>query len=177
MVHYISPYRTDKNIGRAINEAIRHLDCRSDDWVIHTDMDLLWLRPDSKKQLEEILLSTDYDILGVMLNRLGNDYQLARHMFNETNILEHYKEATRRHSLNYGQVIDFPAGPMAAAVMCFKVQTWKDLGGFDENSLAFDTQFCIRAVNSNYQLGLCTGIYCFHYYRLHKEVNNIDHLL
>src|SRR3954467_15008139 len=116
-VHYISPYRTDKNIGKAINEAIMGLNASVDDWVVHTDQDVLWLLPDSKSQLEEILLTTQYRILAPRMNRLGNDYQLVPGVFNVTDIRQHIALAYRMSRENYGVVSSFAAGPLAAACL------------------------------------------------------------
>lgn len=179
MIHYIQAFDSSSppNIGGAINAAIKQLNADPEDWIVNMDHDVLWLRSDSKKQLAEILDKTDYHILGPRMNRLGNDYQLIKGLFDETNILLHINEAVARHNYHYGTVSSFPGGPIAAAVLCFQVKTWKALGGFNENSLAFDTQFCNRAHRIGMKLGIMEGIYVFHTYRLGKAINNIDHLL
>jgi|ERR1700744_363145 len=164
MVHYISPFRSDKNIGKAINGAINQLKADSDDFICLLDHDVMFLRPDSKKQLEEILKTTDFDILGPVTNRLAMDYQLHPGVFDEDSITAHVAIANQRHEDYYGQVNYYPH-IAAAFCLCFRVSTYVKLGGFHENSIQFDSIFCARALNAKMKLGLMTGIYVFHLYR------------
>lgn len=166
-IHYIQPFRTDKNIGKAINDSINDLRCNDEDWIVHVDQDVCFLRPDSKKQIEEILSTTDYRLLGVMTNRLGVPHQVyddkeyenfyARH---------HYRIATILHENNYGQVKEVKRGPIAAMVMCFKYSDWKSIGGFKENNIQFDIQFSDEIRLKGCKLGVMKGVYVFHLYRM-----------
>lgn len=178
-IFYISPYdrNSPPNIGGAINKMIRKTLSSPDDWFVLQDYDCMFLLPDSKSQLEQILWRTKYDILGPRMNRLGNDYQLSPGMFDETDIRKHIALATYLSDEYWLKVKKFSGGPLAAACLCFKRSTWERLGGFDEHSLAFDTLFCHRAELAGMKLGIMEGIYIWHTYRLSKAVNNIDHLL
>lgn len=175
-IFYISPYRADKNIGKALNEAIEGLDAGSEDWICHCDMDVMWLRPDSKKQLEEILSATDFDILGPTTNRLGLDYQLAEGLFDVVDIKVHIDVANRLHEQNYGKVVEIDR-PLAAFCLCFKVKTWEKLGGFIEKNIQFDWLFSEMARKNGMRLGFMRGIYLFHLYRMGKDKNDFSHLL
>ena len=177
-VHFISPFSTEKNIGGAINDAIQQLHADDDDWIVHTDQDVLWLRSDSKKQLIEILSNTDYDILGPATNRLANHYQLVANMFNEDSISKHIEVANKRHEVAYGEVRDY-THVLAAFCLCFKVKTWKLLGGFTENNIVFDTNFAQKAHENKLKCGLMTGIYLLHLYRWGSPnpSRDIKHLL
>ena len=143
------------------------------------DHDVLFLRPDSKKQLEEILETTDFDILGPATNRLSMPNQLVSGMFGVTDIKEHIKCANAMHEANYGQVFQIN-DILAAFCLCFRVKTWQKLGGFHENSLQFDSLFCCAARTMKMKLGIMVGIYCFHLYRMWSVDNptqDITHLL
>lgn len=178
-IHYIQPFDVNSppNIGGAINAAIEQLNPAPEDWIVNMDYDLLWLLPDSKKQLSEILLSTDFQILAPVMNRLGNDYQLVERAFYNTDMMWHINTAESRSDLLWGTVTPFTGGPLAAACLCFQYRAWVALGGFDENSLAFDTQFCIRAERSGMKMGIMEGIYVWHSYRISKNINDINHLI
>ena len=178
-VHYISPFSITKNIGGAINAAVEQLSPIDEDWIVLTDHDVMFLLPDSKKQLEEILNTTQLDILAPMTNRLAMPYQLVSGMFDEYDIREHIKKATLVSALNYGEVFE-TRELLAAMVLCFRYSTYKNLGGFAEHSISFDSMFCARAINANMRLGIMTGIYLFHLYRMWGDVeakNNYLHLL
>lgn len=177
-IHYISPYSITKNIGCAINSAIKQLNASSEDWIILQDMDICWLRPDSKRQLEEILNTTEYDILGPVTNRLSMPHQLAIGMFDVTDMREHIKAANAYHDANYGQVIP-TKDILAAFCLCFRVSTWEKVGGFQQNSIQFDSIFCLSAMNSGAKMGITTGIYLYHHYRMWSDnpKYSVAHLL
>lgn len=178
MIHYISPFRCDKNIGLAINHAIEQLHGAAFDWVVHLDQDAMFLRPDSKAQLEHILNNTDYDLLGPLTNRLFQRYQLVPKMFDVYDIREHVKVADLHHTEYYGKVTRTP-NILAAFCLCFRVQTWGKLGRFTENSLQFDSSFSTAAHKAKLKVGIMPGIYVFHGYRLHSSnpKEDIRHLL
>src|ERR1700745_4103509 len=81
MVHYISPYSIEKNIGQAINRAVRNTNYVQQDWFVLTDHDTLWLLPDTKAHVEAILAETGYDVLGCMTNRIRSAEQLIGGQF------------------------------------------------------------------------------------------------
>lgn len=178
MIHYIQPYRPDKNIGRAINEAITLLRASRDDWIVLLDHDVLFLRPDSKEQLETILNATEYDLLCPVTNRLGQDYQLVQGMFSVTDIREHIDTANRMHTLNYGVALP-TINILPAFCLCFRISTWSQIGYFHENTIQFDSLFSIRAIKLGFKLAIMPGIYVFHLYRMWSDnpVQYIKHLL
>lgn len=178
--HFIQPYSMSSppNIGGSINEAIEQLHAEANDWVILTDHDVCWLRADSKRQLIEILGNTEYDVLGATTNRLANDYQLAVifngiDVFDNTDIKFHVEIADYLHKRNYGKVQEYPH-VLAAFCLCFKINSWLELGKFTEKTIAFDTEFSLAAQESGMKLGLMTGIYLWHSYRLTSDNPKYD---
>lgn len=176
VAHWISPFRTDKNIGLAINEAITTLAASPEDWIIHVDQDVLFLQPDTKAHILNILETTDYDVLGCMTNRLGLLDQVFRSKFEEDSISVHVKTASEAFKYNGDLVVDTDC--VAAMLMCFKVSTWQRVGGFDEGKLSFDSLFCHRVKKLGLQIGVMRGIYIFHLYRWNQKdpQNYIKHL-
>lgn len=178
-IHYIQPYRADKNIGAAINLAIRQLNPLPNDWIVHVDQDVCFLRPDSKKQIAEVLEYTDYDVLGCLTNRLSYNHQLYLNRLNESgDMREHISIAAVCHEKYYGQVIPTNVN-LAAFMMCFRVSTWEKVGGFAENNIQFDMRFTDEVKHMGGKLGIMTGVYCFHLYRMwaKRPVGEISHLL
>lgn len=177
-IHYIQPFSINLNIGKGINDAIKQLNADSQDFIVLLDHDVCFLRPDSKRQLEEILSTTTYDILGPVTNRLSMQHQLLHNMFDCTDMREHIKAADACHEANYGQVVP-TRDILAAFCLCFRVSTWGKLAGFQENSIQFDSIFCASALNSGMKCGIMTGIYIFHVYRLWSTnpLQEVKHLL
>lgn len=180
MIHYLSPFDPQKNIGGSINWAISSILAQHDDWIVLVDQDVMFLRPDSKAQIESILNATDYDLLGCMTNRLGAPYQCVPDMFHQTDILEHIKCANILHKENYGKV-QYVRHGLAAMVLCFRVSTWSKLRGFTEGALNFDLLFSEAAMFNKLKLGLMTGVYVFHLYRMNypegAAKDNYQHLI
>lgn len=176
MIHYISPYSIDKNIGGAINRAVKQLNPAPDDWIVHMDHDAMFLLPDSKAHLEINLKETEFDILGPVTNRLGGISQVVRGMFDERDILKHIQYAQQVSDLKRGIVVP-TVRPLAAFCLCFRVSVWETLGGFMENNLRFDADFCKAAFDHGYVAGTMAGIYVFHVYRLGKDVKDYSHLI
>lgn len=165
-IHYIEPYAIDKNIGKAINEAVKHIQFDLDDWITLTDHDMLWLLPDTKAHVEAILATTDYDILGCMTNRLRLPEQLVGGRFNEDDrIREHIKIAGECWR-NAGPLVIDAKGVMAGVCLCFRVSVWAKVGGFVEDTLGFEWHFNFEARKMGFKVGLMKGIYIFHSYRL-----------
>lgn len=177
-IHYISPFRSDKNIGKAINDAIIQLNGNENDWICLTDHDVLWLLPDSKSQLQHILSETEYDILGPGTNRLANDTQLVAGMFDLTDIKKHIEIAKILQTTQPYEVVATRA-TLAAFCLCFRIKTWHKLAGFAEKSIQFDTIFCNNAIKEGLKMGVMCGIYLFHLYRMqsHNPKHDIKHLL
>jgi len=157
MIAYLSPYRTDKNIGKALNDAI---EAAPDGWICLTDQDVLFLRPDTKAQIEEIAMSGKNDLYGCVTNRLGVPQQVIRAMFNSDSITEHIAAATEMHEKHYGECIPH-TGPIAAMLMLFHKRTWEMVGGFREHTLFFDREFSMKIKRK----GIMLGVYVLHLYR------------
>lgn len=179
-IHYIQPFRTDKNIGLAINDAIQNLRYDPDDFIILTDHDTLWLLPDSKAQVERILMATDYDILGCMTNRLRLPDQLIGGKFIDNDKVRDHIVIAEKCREMWGDQVKTATGVVAAFMMAFRVDLWQRVGGFVENVLNFDTQFCWEAQKiAEAKIGIMTGVYVFHAYRLMSKnpKNDIKHLI
>lgn len=178
VVHWISPYRTDRNIGKAINEAIQQLQPADDDWIVHTDHDVLFLLPDSKADIiERLETQAEYDILGAGTNRLSLKHQVFPGMFEVFDISDHVNKAKELQELHKGKVRPTNDG-IAAMCMCFRYSLWKKVGGFKENRINFDTLFCHFAQKEGAKMGVMLGVYVFHLYRWGAEYpgREISHL-
>jgi hypothetical protein len=178
-VNYISPYRADKNIGRAINEAVRSVKAEPEDWFVNTDHDVLFLQPDTKLHIEQILAETEFDVLGCKTNRVGVLPQLVGGSFCERDDVKYHMDMAKLLWQRDEKSVLATAGPIAAFLLCFKQSTWSTLGGFDEGCLNFDTLFSERARRMGFNTGIMQGVYIFHLYRFNSKNprKDIAHLL
>lgn len=162
-IFWTSPYRTDKNIARGINEVVIQLQPAPEDWIVHVDHDVMFLLPHSKADIIEVLKNTPFDILGCKTNRLSMCDQVLEEMFQIRDVNAHVAKAKELQLSDKGKVIP-TQDSVAAMVMCFRASLWQELGGFEEK-LLFDKDFCQRARKAGAQLGIMQGVYVFHLYR------------
>jgi len=173
-VHFVSGYRTDKNIGKAINDSIKQLNPADEDWIVNTDHDVLWLLPESKAQVIEIIENTDFHILGPRTNRLTVKNQLVPGIFDEWDMIKHVEGAKllkEGQGTNVRRVHEI----LAAFCLCFRVDVWREQGGFSENNLHFDFIFCAEALRKRLKIGIMDGVYVFHLYRPLSDNPSMDH--
>ena len=181
MIVSISPYRSDRNIGKANNDCISRFD--NDDWIVLTDHDACWLLPESGTHIEMIIKEhgNDYDLIGCVTNRLGSTTQLYNGIFDSVcNAYDCYEDALDAWE-KYGTTIK-PIDLIAGVCMIFKVSTWQKVGGFKENTRMADVEFCKSVKRSRGKIGLAKGLYIMHNYRLwetemKKARSNHKHLV
>lgn len=165
-IHYIVPYNTDKNIGKAINDAIDNLKAGPDDWIVLRDGDTCYLTPQWGKHIEDALMKVgDYfDLIGCMTNRIGGRHQQEPGMFDETDMIKHYEKAVELQEKKYAVVEEIKDG-VAGYFMAFPKRVW-DRHHFPDNDITFDTKFYKEVRKNKGRVGLMRGFYIFHMYRL-----------
>lgn len=173
-IRYITPFASDKNIGREYNQVISELpdDC----YVVLRDGDTMFLTHDWGKQIEEIILTNpEYDLITCMTNRIGNDKQCEEYMFNETNLDDHFYQAGVSRNINKTEVIPHTICP--GMLMIFHKSLWNEIK-FKENTIFFDKRFSEAVIKSGKKIGLAKGLYLLHLYRWGQEkpTNYIKHL-
>ena len=176
-IHYLTPYATDGNIGRALNEAISLIPSASD-WVVIRDGDTSFTVNHWGKQIEHVLHThgDKYAIYGAMTNRIRSKHQRIEGMFDEFDMREHWKTGEKLEYENYGRVKDGGTG-VAGFFMAFRKSTWEKTP-FRENEKTFDTLFCKDVRKAGGKIGLMTGVYIFHFYRPLSDdpANDTSHL-
>lgn len=164
-INWLQPYCPDRNIGREYNRLIDLMPAGS--WIGITDHDAMFLRPDSKKQISDIVAKhgDKYDVFGVITNRLFGPHQRYGGVFSDNpDINYHLRVANRCHNLEYGRVVRTTIN-IAGLCMVFNKDTWERVGGFNENSMFLDKQFTDAVMATGGRLGIMKGVYVFHLYR------------
>lgn len=179
MIHIISPWSSEKNFGKAINDAIERLNPDANDWVLLKDGDSCFLTPDWGNQLETIVANAgDYDLIGCLTNRLREPYQLATHsdfdVFNQMDMKEHYEMASLANEILGCEIKPF-RNDVAGFFMLFRVSAWMN-NKFRENTPLFDRYFT-RGIKKG-RVGIVPGLYVLHLYRLWSDnpKNDSKHL-
>lgn len=166
MIYYFSPFDTDKRLGRAHNECCRIVP-NDDDWIVLMDGDIMFLRPDWGKQIADVIAKHggEYAVLGCLANRLAGQHQQYKGRFSdEPDIRQHMAIATLAHAEHYDDVMSTDKA-IAGMFMAFQKRAWIAAGGFPDNSIRFDVEFCDKVRRQGGRLGIMHGLYVFHMYR------------
>lgn len=176
-IHYITPFSTEKNIGKEYNSRIAELP--EDAWICLRDGDTMFMRPNWGQQIEAIIQANEekYKLISCVTNRLRATHQLYNQTFSfDGEISNHIKIANQLH-FDYYDMVE-PATTVAGVCLIFHKSTWEEFR-FNENSIRFDTEFC-TAIRRKYGavIGIAKGLYLFHLYRWGQEnpTSYIKHL-
>lgn len=180
MIHYLTPYSTDKNIGGAYNDAIRRIKANMFDWIVLMDGDVAFLTPEWGRQIQDVADTTDFDLIGCMTGRLRSAHQLHEGKFDaKCDMYANFEIARDLESDYWSEVEEVPG--IAGMFMMFQYRTWVKVGGFKERDIKSDMDFNRKVKNLGGKVGVIRGLYAFHGYRLwekaqHKAMNSFNHL-
>jgi len=168
--HFIAPYSIEKNFGKAINVQVSLIP--DEDWVAVLDGDAMFLTPDWGQQVSDVVnkYHNKYSLIGCMTNRLGRNIQRHKGEFsNNFDIKHHYDIAVSLRDENYGIVKDITdRKKIAGMFMLFPKSLWNTIK-FEENTSNFDDLFSAAVIKNKGRLGLMTGLYMFHCYRIWSD--------
>lgn len=177
MVHVISPFSLEKDLGKAYNKCISLLP--DSDWVCLHDYDTLFLTPDAVKMMDEYTkLYPDTGIFTCFTNRLHHlaiDQLLNGKVSENTDVKYHME-------LAYNQKRHFPTvteikHEISGFLMLISKKTWNEIK-FNQNSkcLGVDNDYSLRILSAGKKILRMDAIYVFHLYRLMNGVANKEHL-
>lgn len=167
MIIYSNPYNSQKNIGKAYNDFIGSLNVSGDTWIVLQDGDILYLTPDWGDQIEKVVAShgDTYQLYGCYTNRVGITHHLLEGIFSNIHDLQlHRIRAAEVNRRFYGHVQEIN-DTIAGFFMLFQVKTWKEVGGFDEDTLIADVLFSEKILSRGGKTALIKGLYVYHSYR------------
>lgn len=179
MIYYFAPFNSDKHIGKSHNEHCELVQ-NDDDWICITDSDVLFLLPDTKKQIEAVISrhGENYKVYGCLTNRIASPHQRlgVPDLFDSTDIMIH-KRMAKLCQDHYTMVTETDKN-IAGFLMIFQKKTWNRYK-FSDNSIRFDSEFTDKVKADGGRLGIMQGVYVFHDYRLGHDnpTYYIDHLI
>lgn len=173
-IYHFVPGAGDKNLGRELNKHCEIVP-NDDDWIVIRDNDTAYLHPFINKQLEDIIKrhGNNYEIFSCMTNRLGLEYQLPYGLMDERDIVKLREIAEKHYKEYYDEVVPCSfRQPTAGLFSMFQKKTWEKLKYQDglANSGGFiDWRFTMGHLRKGHRIGICKGIFLFHYYRMHQD--------
>jgi hypothetical protein len=180
MIYYFAPFDSAKNIGRSHNQHCEIVP-NAEDWICVTDSDVLFLLPDTKKQIEDVIRKHEsaYQVFGCLTNRIASAHQRYSGIINpfkEVDIMVH-KEIAGLLKRTLYDVVHETTINIAGFLMIFQKKTWEKYR-FSDNSIRFDSEFTDKVKADGGKLAIMQGVYVFHDYRLGYEnpIYHTDHL-
>lgn len=172
-----SPYRTDKDLGRAYNETMALLP--DDWWAAFHDIDTLFLTPDCGKIIEHYTEQyPDAGILTALCNRASDfskKQMLGGHRSEDTNIKNHIRlaEVQRNQLYNVTEI----NRDISGFLMVISKATWKELH-FPEGGkcLGVDTTYGKMIRGAGMKILRMDGLYLWHTYRIMTSIHDKSHL-
>ena len=168
MIHFITPYRIDKNLGKAYNDAMAMLP-NNNDWACFTDGDAMFTVADFGTQLEEVIKANpECKLFTSMTNRIGTAYQCVADMWEENNMVVHFQKGKELSITKRTSCIDITAKtPLSGVLILIQKKEWKRSGGFEESgkALGVDNSIHYNVRDAQGKIFLMEGVYMMHYYR------------
>lgn len=174
----VTPYRTDKNLGRAYNEAFEGLP--DDKWVCLMDYDTMFLTPDAINILHGYVERfPNAGVLTCLTNRIGqrSRHQLLNGVISDNDSISHHISLAEKQKEKLYQVEKID-DDFSGMLMLIKVSTWKKVK-FDEDGLCLgvDTNFGRRVRAAGFEILCMQGLYIWHTYRLKNGIKDKSHLI
>lgn len=175
-IWYMQPYAVNKDIASIYNYHCSFVP--ENDWICITDQDSMFLLPETGKIIDDIINSTGstYDLLGCYTNRIGSLHQCYNNERSENpDITYHHGIAKELHTKET-EITEIHQG-VAGFFMLMPQKTWAKYKF--RNGIYFDTMLSKDILKDGGKIGLCEGVYRFHYYRFGEKdpKNAISHLL
>jgi GT2 family glycosyltransferase len=178
MIHIITPFRGDKDLGKAYNDAINLIP--DEDWICVMDIDAMFLTPDAPVMMQKYVdLHPETGVFTCFCNRVGSlavEQVLGGRVSEESNMLFHIERAQVQRAV-FPKVTPILRGEISGYLMLFSKETWKS-NKFDEGigCLAVDTYWSRRIIEQGKDIKRMDGIYIWHTYRLWKSITDKSHL-
>jgi len=157
----MTPYASDRNLGRAYNEAMDRL--RADDWAVFIDHDAMNTTREWGRLIEEaIAFQPDAGAFVAVTNRIDATWQRARES-NQDNHDIGYHTSIGTARLKKRTLLDITDTKGFGGV-CFAVsrRSWLDAGGFANGLLCVDHSLHFGLQRAGRTVWLMENLYVYH---------------
>lgn len=177
-VHFITPYSTDKNLGRAYNEAFRLVG--DEDWVCLTDYDTMFLTPDAPAIVQEYVNRfPDTALFTCYTNRVhpcSTEQLVQGTIIDNSDIRYHIQiaERTKKNLYTVSQVHKNVSGML----MVMSKKQWRETPFVEDlKCLGVDTELSKTLRERGQPVQRMNGLYIWHTYRIMNGIRDKSHLL
>ncbi len=180
LIHIVTPYRTDKNLGRAYNEAFER--CPDGDWLCIRDIDTLFLSSNAPALMEKYIETFPEAVFTCWTNRishLATEQLLHGYISEHTDMKSHLKLAQDVENEPFSATL-LKRGEFSGFLMLVSKEHWKrvpapeylEKGG----CIGVDTWWTRGFVRAGIPLMRMDNVYVWHTYRMLNGINDKTHL-
>lgn len=176
MIHVVTPYAVDKNLGKAYNKAASLI--HDLDWLCVIDYDVMFLTPDAIKIMYEYV--NTYPNTGIFTCLTNRIHPLAKNQLLDGNVsdndsIRHHQAIAKAQSIYTPEVTNINH-PISGFLMLFSKETWNKIK-FREDGLCLgvDNAFSQAVLNTGRNILRMDGLYVWHSYRL-NNITDKSHL-
>lgn len=177
-VHIVKPYREDKDLGRAYNEAMRNIG--EEDFACLCDLDTMFLTPDAGKILHDYAeMFPEAGMFTCVTNRihpLATDQLLGGKVSDDRDVYNHIILAENQREQLYqfteiGHVI-------SGFLMLVSKKMWNEVASFPQGigCLGVDNYFSAKVLATGRKIYRMNGLYVWHTYRMLNGITDKSHL-
>lgn len=167
MVHVVTPYRLDKNLGKAYNDAFAR--CPEEDWLCLMDWDTMFLCPTAIAELHRYAeVYPETGIFTCWTNRIhkGAVQQLWPGYYDDRDIGLHMEVASNWMEGDSLRVTELKKH-ISGFLMMISKKTWNEIKFREDGKcLGVDNEYSDRILQAGKKILRMDSLYIFHLYRM-----------
>lgn len=155
------PFRTDRNLGAACNEAMAML--ADDQWAALIDHDCMFTTPHWYEQLLEVAAFQPDATFAVVTNRIASGWQRAPEAQPDSNDIGHHRHIGEVRRREHRTLLDIGCTKgFGGVVTLVSKRAWQDAGGYADGLYCADHSLFFRLRARGRPVYLIEGLYVFH---------------
>lgn len=161
-VHAIMPYRADRNLGRALNDAMAGIP--DGDWAALMDHDVMWTTPTWHPQLEELAAFAPKATFAVVTNRIASPWQRAPEVDIHNNDIAYHRAIGAKRAKDNRTLLDISQTKgFGGVVTLLSKDAWRDAGGYADGFYCVDHSLFYKLRALKRPIYLAEHVYVYHF--------------
>lgn len=155
----MTPFRTDKNLGAAYNEAMRLLP--EDGWALLMDHDMMFTTTRWHQQCLDAIAAEPTGTFTAITNNIGSKWQRLDASACKT--IEQHRELGRAVTENRDLLDVTATAGIGGVVILISRANWRKIGGFVDGMFCVDHQMHFALREQGLRVYLIEGLYVYHH--------------
>jgi len=164
MIHLITPWSNEKNLGKAYNDAFKKVG--ANDWICFTDLDAVHTTHFAPLYMEHVIKDNpSYSLFTAVTNRVFNKEQVPFPEYWQVDGMNFHRLTGEQLWKDKGVLVTDAKSLISGVVILTSKKAWKACGGFKDGMLGVDNEYDKSIRAAGLKTGIMQGIYVQHFYR------------